>query len=201
MVARRADPLRRGSGVVGWNDERVERVKTLWANGLTAEQIASDIGGVTRSAVLGKVHRLKLADRTTSPRTKKPRQALKSADFRRHSHGASAKSVANTIDRALFGADRPNINPRYLESAPSAQLPLPFVPPHERKSILELEDTDCRWPCTERPPHMFCGRPKESGLPYCPSHCRVAFVPAQPRARGPIPATTPALKEKIAEAV
>lgn len=60
---------------MSWTDERVEILKKLWAEGLSASQIAAQLGGVTRNAVIGKVHRLKLSGRgkTTSaaPRAKK----------------------------------------------------------------------------------------------------------------------------------
>ncbi|MEP4560994.1 MAG: GcrA family cell cycle regulator, partial [Nitratireductor sp.] len=44
---------------MNWTDERVELLKKLWAEGLSASQIAAQLGGVSRNAVIGKVHRLK----------------------------------------------------------------------------------------------------------------------------------------------
>ncbi len=52
---------------MSWTDERVERLKKLWNEGLSASQIAADLGGVTRNAVIGKVHRLGLSGRAKSP--------------------------------------------------------------------------------------------------------------------------------------
>ena len=51
---------------MGWTDERVETLKKLWTEGLSASQIAKQLGGVTRNAVIGKVHRLGLAGRATT---------------------------------------------------------------------------------------------------------------------------------------
>ena len=48
---------------MSWTDERVARLAKLWAEGLSASQIAADLGGVTRNAVIGKVHRLGLSGR------------------------------------------------------------------------------------------------------------------------------------------
>ena len=48
---------------MGWTDERVETLKKLWLDGLSASQIAKQLGGVTRNAVIGKVHRLGLSGR------------------------------------------------------------------------------------------------------------------------------------------
>ena len=58
---------------MGWTDERVELLKKLWAEGLSASQIAGRLGGVTRNAVIGKVHRLGLSGRATSSRSSSPR--------------------------------------------------------------------------------------------------------------------------------
>src|SRR6516165_12541650 len=65
---------------MSWNDERVETLKKLWAEGFSASQIAAELGGVTRNAVIGKVHRLGLSGRAKSPsspapRPRKPRRA------------------------------------------------------------------------------------------------------------------------------
>ena len=52
---------------MSWNDERVELLKKLWGEGLSASQIAGELGGITRNAVIGKVHRLGLSGRAKSP--------------------------------------------------------------------------------------------------------------------------------------
>jgi GcrA cell cycle regulator len=49
---------------MSWTDERVETLKKMWADGQSASQIAKELGGVTRNAVIGKVHRLGLSNRT-----------------------------------------------------------------------------------------------------------------------------------------
>ena len=57
-----------------WTDERVELLKKLWADGLSASQIAGELGGITRNAVIGKVHRLGLSGRAKAPSSSVPRQ-------------------------------------------------------------------------------------------------------------------------------
>jgi GcrA cell cycle regulator len=47
---------------MSWTDERVELLKKLWSDGLSASQIAAELGGITRNAVIGKVHRLASGD-------------------------------------------------------------------------------------------------------------------------------------------
>src|SRR3954464_10249800 len=66
-------PWTRGTLTMSWTDERVELLKKLWADGLSASQIAAELGGVTRNAVIGKVHRLGLAGRAKSPSSAAPR--------------------------------------------------------------------------------------------------------------------------------
>jgi len=61
---------------MGWTDERVELLKKLWQDGLSASQIAKQLGGVTRNAVIGKVHRLGLAGRASPSRSERPRMPM-----------------------------------------------------------------------------------------------------------------------------
>src|SRR5215211_2405368 len=67
----RNSPRMRG---MSWTDERVEMLKKLWSDGLSASQIAAELGGITRNAVIGKVHRLGLSGRAKSPSSSAPRQ-------------------------------------------------------------------------------------------------------------------------------
>src|SRR5207247_1010291 len=60
--------------VLTWSDDRVEQLKKLWESGLSASQIAAELGNVTRNAVIGKVHRLGLSGRAKSPSSAAPRQ-------------------------------------------------------------------------------------------------------------------------------
>ncbi|RMC39035.1 GcrA family cell cycle regulator, partial [Paracoccus siganidrum] len=52
---------------MSWTDERVETLKRMWAEGQSASAIAKELGGVTRNAVIGKVHRLGLSNRNDEP--------------------------------------------------------------------------------------------------------------------------------------
>ena len=68
---------------MAWTEERVELLKKLWAEGLSASQIASRLGGVTRNAVIGKVHRLGLSGRATTTRMKTHRPRARMAAAKR----------------------------------------------------------------------------------------------------------------------
>lgn len=56
-----------GKAAMSWTDERVETLKRMWSEGQSASAIAKELGGVTRNAVIGKVHRLGLSNRTDEP--------------------------------------------------------------------------------------------------------------------------------------
>ncbi|WP_040308565.1 GcrA family cell cycle regulator, partial [Asticcacaulis biprosthecium] len=57
---------------MSWTDERVETLKKLWQEGHSASQIAKQLGGVTRNAVIGKVHRLGLSGRAAPSQPTRP---------------------------------------------------------------------------------------------------------------------------------
>ena len=142
----------------GWTQERVDLMAKLWKDGLSASDIASRLGGVTRCAVIGKVHRLGLSGR--SPRTGR------SAAINQHQHnGWKTKPTAKFPSPTIKIAAEPWV--------PAAE---PFVPLEERKSLLNLQDKDCRWPFGDGP-FSFCGRAKEPGLSYCRPHAQIAAAP------------------------
>ncbi|MDJ0512447.1 MAG: GcrA family cell cycle regulator [Methyloceanibacter sp.] len=163
---------------MAWTDERVDLLKKLWSEGLSASQIAGRLGGVTRNAVIGKVHRLGLSGRATTSRSSVPRP--------RRNH-APRQNRAPSI---TFGT-RGNValKPTFEEEFEAAPAPAPVeelvIPLHERASILTLKDCMCKWPIgdpTDEDFH-FCGRKKSGSSPYCEYHSRMAFQPVQARRR------------------
>jgi GcrA cell cycle regulator len=159
---------------MAWTDERVELLKKLWAEGLSASQIAGRLGSVTRNAVIGKVHRLGLSGRATTSRMKshraRPRMAAK-----RLAKGGRFAPLGNPAFRALYAEAE-------VYQPPAEEL---VIPENERKYIQTLDECSCRWPIGD--PQMsefhFCGKKKVPGLPYCEFHARRAFQPPQTRRR------------------
>lgn len=158
---------------MSWNDERVELLRKLWADGLSATQIAAELGGITRNAVIGKVHRLQLSGRakpsSSVPRIRKPR--VSTATFR---------------PRMRFSGNNA-LEPDY-EKVPVEDLdPLAnVVPIGPRVSITELNEKTCRWPIGDPGAEDFgyCGaKPKSEKIVYCPYHARVAYQPLADRRR------------------
>ena len=161
---------------MSWNDERVETLKKLWQEGLSASQIATRIGGVTRNAVIGKVHRLGLSGRAPTSRVATSRPRPRIAAPRRAAKPRFA-AIGNVALRPQFTLDAEPFVPTYEE------LDIPLA---ERKTLLDLLEGSCRWPIGD-PQHAdfhFCNRGKVAGLPYCEFHARRAFQPVQPRRRG-----------------
>ena len=111
---------------MSWTDERVELLKKLWADGLSASQIAGELGGITRNAVIGKVHRLGLSGRAKSPsssapRARKPRSHMMRVQ-RPMSRGNTALALAYEMDHgARAGADREHHPDRTAPHAAGAQ--------------------------------------------------------------------------------
>src|SRR5256885_15297496 len=60
---------------MSWTDERIDRLKELWSQGITASQIAEALGGVSRNAVIGKAHRLGLQSRPSPVKPNEPTAA------------------------------------------------------------------------------------------------------------------------------
>lgn len=163
---------------MSWNDERVETLKKLWQDGLSASQIAGRIGGVTRNAVIGKVHRLGLSGRATTSRVKshRPRRTPNATNVKRLNNKPRFAQIGNSAVRSLYTGDVETY------TAPIEEMIIPLA---ERKYIQTLTETSCRWPIGD-PQHEdfhFCGKGKVTGLPYCEHHARRAFQPPQPRRR------------------
>ncbi|MHA1179598.1 MAG: GcrA family cell cycle regulator [Alphaproteobacteria bacterium] len=159
---------------MAWTDDRVDLLKKLWAEGLSASQIAGRLGSVTRNAVIGKVHRLGLSGRATTSRMKshRPRQRMASKRLAKSRYA----TIGNPALRALYNAET-NV---YLP--PTEELVIPVA---ERKSIQTLTEVTCRWPIgdPQNTEFHFCGKNKVPGLPYCEFHARRAFQPPQSRRR------------------
>ncbi|MEK4032768.1 GcrA family cell cycle regulator [Methylocystis sp. IM2] len=83
---------------MSWTEERVELLRKLWGDGLSASQVAAELGpGITRNAVIGKIHRLGLAERAKTAAAPRPRSAVK---------GAAARQPAPAQIVAAAGAPR-----------------------------------------------------------------------------------------------
>jgi GcrA cell cycle regulator len=164
---------------MSWTDELVDQLRQAWMDGKSASQIANLLGhGLTRNAVIGKVHRLGLAGRAKSPsaasihaRTSQPRVVRPSVP----------RPVA--APRIVRGATALAFHAQPL-AEPEPDLESVVLPMSLKVTIVELKEAMCRWPLGDptSPDFRYCGSPSQSG-PYCPYHGRLAYQPADSRRR------------------
>ncbi len=173
---------------MSWTDERIDRLKSMWEKGLTASQIADELGGVSRNAVIGKAHRLGLKSRpspvkandseakpaaATAPR---PKAKLPEKPAVRAAAPAPERSFATpTVQAPRPQSDLPkivSIGPGgFMRQGPGdQQAPIPPAPPRrlvpakpspevaDKTSLLDLTDKVCRWPM---------GHPGEPDFYFC----------------------------------
>lgn len=162
-------PLRSNSG---WSDERVEMLKRLWADGLSASQIAAELGHVTRNAVIGRIHRMGL-----SGRARQPSRSSEGGQRRTYRPRAIVPRDAMRVDRML------NAEPEF-EPEPKPEVILDdAIAVGQRKTVLELNENTCRYPVGNpgAANFFFCGGQTVHGLPYCSGHCRACYQPPKQR--------------------
>jgi GcrA cell cycle regulator len=142
-----------------WSDDRVETLKRLWRDGLSASQIARSLGGVSRNAVIGKIHRLGLCGRA-APHVPGARQPDRRGE--RRLRRPSKRPAVRTF--------------RTAEVAATADLPLPAT---GQATLLSVRYGQCRWPMGDPLADDFClcGRKIGRGA-YCDAHAAVAYRPA-----------------------
>ncbi|MDO6589329.1 GcrA cell cycle regulator [Loktanella sp. D2R18] len=195
---------------MSWTDERVETLKKMWGEGQSASQIAKELGGVTRNAVIGKVHRLGLSNRaaasgaaaTKAAPKEKPAAAAKPAAPKpapkaKPAPAASVPAVKEEVEldengipisaarRAIIPAGQPlPPQPSANEISPEALAKVSEVEKGAKRiSLMELTEKTCKWPVGDpaTDDFWFCGLPVQAGKPYCEAHVGVAFQPMSSR--------------------
>ena len=163
-----------------WTSERVEFLKKRWGEGHSASEIAGALGGVTRNAVIGKVHRLGLARRRTIHRRSSSPHVL-SRHAVRWPRPASAHHHRSAALKPAFATVEPPATETTI--APSLLRDMNVLPTL-RVDFLDLQISMCRWPIGDpRDSNFhFCGHPKFGNSSYCAVHSRMAFRAAERRA-------------------
>ncbi|MGY9011856.1 MAG: GcrA family cell cycle regulator [Rhodobacterales bacterium] len=183
---------------MSWTDERVELLKKMWGDGQSASQIAKELGGVTRNAVIGKVHRLGLSNRATTSTAKtdatakvgskpaaepKAKAAPKSEAVARPAAPEPAAPIP--MRKAIIPAGQPlPPQPSANEISPEALAKVSEIEKKaKRLSLLELTERTCKWPVGDpaTDDFWFCGLATQAGKPYCEAHVGVAFQPMSAR--------------------
>ena len=144
---------------IRWPVELETKLRKLWAEELTAEQIAAKLGlSVTRNSVLGKLFRLGLLKkRPDGYKTRKPKEPRKTV-------------LVPKISKPSI----PILFPQKLRTS------VPLGPPKSKfLSVLQLTNSTCRWPIGD-PQHSdfhFCGHEPRDSSPYCAYHANKATQP------------------------
>ena len=172
---------------MSWTDERVEILKKMWGEGQSASQIAKELGGVTRNAVIGKVHRLGLSNRAGSsapaPEKKAAKPAAKPAKPKKQTE--KVVEVTVTPRKPIVPAGQPlPPQPSANEISPEALATVREVEKTAKKiSLMDLTERTCKWPIGDPATEdfWFCGLSVQQGKPYCEAHVGVAFQPMSNR--------------------
>jgi GcrA cell cycle regulator len=141
----------------GWSEDRVTTLKSLWLDGLSASQIAKALGGVTRNAVIGKIHRLGLS-----------RRAAPSAPTR-----PARTSIPRSPRPVTAARPKPAVRHAAVPASPGSTPEGPGLV----SSMAALGAHACKWPIGDPKDERFsfCGRLADG--PYCRSHKALAFQP------------------------
>jgi GcrA cell cycle regulator len=102
---------------MSWTEERIERLKNMWAKGATASQIADELGGVSRNAVIGKAHRLGLEQRPSPVKAGEEKESKK-----------AAPAAAAPAPKAPPKADAPASRPAAAPASPAPAAPVASGP-------------------------------------------------------------------------
>jgi GcrA cell cycle regulator len=181
---------------MSWTDERIERLTTLWTQGMTASQIADELGGVSRNAVIGKAHRLGLQSRPSpvKPNEEEEREAAPAPHARAPEPEAkpapaaappseAAPAEAAPAQPAQSAPPQPQIRSigpgGFIRQTPGEQQsPIPPAPPRrlvpakpspeiaDKTSLLDLNEKICKWPV---------GHPGEPDFHFCGAPANPGF--------------------------
>jgi len=173
---------------MSWTEERIERLKKMWHDGATASQIADELGGVSRNAVIGKAHRLGLEQRPSPVKPGEEKEAKKPATAAAPAPKAAPKADATPEPETPAPAAPPSnfgrrqLTPQelqyrsigpggFIRQGPGEQqAPIPPAPPRrlvpakpspevaDKTGLLDLNDRICKWPM---------GHPGEPDFHFC----------------------------------
>ncbi|WP_341760075.1 GcrA family cell cycle regulator [Candidatus Endowatersipora endosymbiont of Watersipora subatra] len=169
---------------MSWTDEKVTQLSRLWADGFSASEIASELGGgITRNAVIGKVYRLGLSSRTHSSTSDKPK-----------SYRKQNKPGLGDVPCTLIATRKTHHKVEvttlkmvsYLDEIKRVKPSEDIVIPISRQlELLQLTESTCRWPTGDpmMPGFSFCGHQTSENKPYCTFHSKLAFQTTSERPR------------------
>ena len=153
---------------MAWTEERVEQLKKLWTEGLSASQIANRLGDVTRNAVIGKVHRLGLEPRA-KPQRKNIVMGQLDGNVISVSYSGNLAFKEIPIDDIDYDKNHEILQPNIHSLDESSD--------QFSVTILNLTENHCKWPQGDpgTEDFHFCGHQPIAGRPYCEQHAKKAY--------------------------
>ncbi len=173
---------------MNWTDERVEKLKKLWSEGLSASQIAAQLGGVSRNAVIGKVHRLSLPGRAkaggTAPAAaaRTPKRQTSAPRAPNYAARATTRTVTRQQGATMVREEIEIDTVEEMEFKPASNV---VVPISRRLELTQLTERTCKWPVGDplKDDFHFCGNDSPDSSPYCNYHQKLAYQPVSDRRR------------------
>ena len=151
--------------MVSWTKERVELLQRLWLEETSASLIAAELGdGISRSAVMGKLHRLGLCGR------RQPRSTVKR-------QGQPRSAAPREYRLATIGSTALRAAPKRMPERRAETFEPVVVPIAKMLTVAALTQHTCKWPigdCREGG-FRFCGHDTRAGAPYCRYHTTIAY--------------------------
>lgn len=185
---------------MSWTDERIERLKKMWAEGATASQIADELGGVSRNAVIGKAHRLGLEQRPSpvrheekeekkaAPTPSAPKPTVPRAEAAKAAAATAApaaEAAGAAADKRPAGRSAPEMQYRsigpggFVRQGPGdQQAPIPPAPPRRlvpAKPSPEVADKTSLLELNDRICKWPIGHPGEPDFHFCGQQANPGF--------------------------
>jgi len=139
-----------------WTEDKEDQLADLWKSGETAMSIGRKME-ISRNAVMGKVHRMKLPKRDDMTRTYNTAKIDKETGLKEHE--------ARKAGKAKRGKPAPgDVTKSFAKDGP--------------KSMFDLKAKECKWPVNQSNNHrdyLFCSAPSVENKPYCNNHCLTSY--------------------------
>lgn len=156
-----------------WTEERTDRAREMWFAGYSATQIACDLGGITRNAVIGKIHRIRAGSPEKRKRNSQPKPKVERKARPPKIEKRQRVYVAQLVAKPKLEVDPIMLIPSDTRTERALSFDQAF---RERK----LTPDCCKWIVghVDQPDWFYCGEPAKSG-PYCLRHAALAYIPAR----------------------
>jgi len=157
-----------------WTEEEKKLATELKAAGVSASQSAAQLPGRTRNAVIGFWQREGLSSPRPEPGLGKTKRSPEELEFRRQAAREYRRNLRQQKKAFIESAPDGAAVPRRI--AYRGECPPPVVP--LGLSLLELSDSQCKWPGDDAGPYTFCGHPRDAASPaYCSYHRWIGTKP------------------------